>query len=391
MDSRRAWTATIFLFVVGDAVATQTRGPLLRSFQSSFGVSEALLGLVAPAGTLGFVAAILGVGFVTGRIDLRRTMLISVAATTVALLAMSVAPIYALFLVALVGQGAAAGAFRGGDRPILSHLYPARRGRVFSLYALAWAVGAVAGPLVVTGVLAVADWRVTYALLGLWFLPLAVALWRLDLPTSSSNERTLSLAELRRLLGRPAILGSTTAMTLIGGIEGIVFTWLPYYASTLLARDLASALLSVYLLAYIPGRALNTWLIDRVRYLPLALVLAGLSIPALVVAFGGVAGVGLFAVVFVAGLFLSGLFPTVLSYGVDAEPEYSGPINALTTGGTYLGIALAPPVVGWLAERAGIRIAMYLTVALTVLLLGVTAATWAVAGHPEGASNGEGA
>ncbi|MFC6729058.1 MFS transporter, partial [Natronoarchaeum mannanilyticum] len=251
-------------------------------------------------------------------------------------------------------------------------------------------VGAVAGPLVVTGVLAVADWRLTYALLGLWFLPLAVALWRLDLPTSSSNERTLSLAELRRLLGRPAVLGSTTAMTLIGGIEGIVFTWLPYYASTLLARDLASALLSVYLLAYIPGRALNTWLIDRVRYLPLALVLAGLSIPALVVAFGGVSGVGLFAVVFVAGLFLSGLFPTVLSYGVDAEPEYSGPINALTTGGTYLGIALAPPVVGWIAERAGIRIAMYLTVALTVLLLAVTAATWGVAGHPKGSSNGEG-
>ncbi|SNZ17293.1 Predicted arabinose efflux permease, MFS family [Natronoarchaeum philippinense] len=384
MDSRRTWTLTIFLFVVGDAVATQTRGPLLRSFQSSFGVSEALLGLVAPAGTIGFVVAILGVGFVTGRIDLRWTLLAGALATGLALFAMSVAPIYVLFLIALVGQGAAAGAFRGGDRPILSHLFPARRGRVFSLYALAWAIGAVAGPLAVTAVLAVADWRVTYALLGLWFLPLVAVLWRLDLPESASNERTLSLSELRRLLGRPSIFGATSAMTLIGAIEGIVFTWLPYYASTLIARDLANALLSVYLLAYIPGRMANTWLIDRTRYLPLALALTVLSIPTLAVAFAGISGPALFAAVFVAGLCVSGLFPTVLSYGVDAEPEYSGPINALTTGGTYLGIALAPPIVGWLAERAGVQTAMYLTVALTVGLLVVTAATWAVAGHPEG-------
>ena len=382
MERRRAWAATIFLFVIGDAVVTQTRGPLLARFQSSYGVSESLLGLVAPAGTLGFVVAILAVGTVSGRIDLRTALAVSALAAGGALLAMSVAPAYSLFLGALVVQGAAMGAFRGGDRPILSHLYPARRGRVFSLYSLAWSLGAVAGPLIVTGALAVADWRALYAALGLCFLPLAAAVRRLDPPASASDERAISPAAFRRLLGRPAILGATAGMTLIGGVEGVVFTWLPYYAATRLPETLANGLLSAFLLAYVPGSLLCAWVIERVRNLPLAIALAGLSIPALGAAFAGLGGLPLFAVVFLAGLFVSGLFPTVLAYGVDASPEYSGPINALTTGGTYLGIALAPPLVGLIAERASVRAGMYVSVALAACLVAVLAATWAAAGHP---------
>ncbi len=376
MSSRRVWVVAIFLFVMGDAVATQIRGALLPSFQSSFGVSEGLLGLVAPAGTVGFVLAVLAIGFVSGRVDLRRTLLVGIAAMSVALLVMSAAPVYWLFLAVMIGQGGAAGVFRGADRPVLTHLYPSRRGRIFALYSLAWALGAVTGPVLVNAVLAVTDWRVSYVVLGLFFVPIGLLVWRADLPATTDNEQSLSLAGLRVLLHRPAVLGAVGCMTLLGGIEGIFFTWLPYYASTILPRDLANLLLSTFLLAYIPGRVLNTWIIERVEYLPLSFGFTLAAIPVLAVVFSGIGGPPLFALVFLAGFLISGLFPTLLSFGVEASPEHSGPINAMTTGGTYMGIALAPLVVGLVAEVATIGTAMYLTLALAVTLLLGTAVTW---------------
>jgi len=165
-------------------------------------------------------------------------------------------------------------------------------------------------------------------------------------------------------------------MTLLGGIEGIFFTWLPYYASTLVSRNLANLLLSTYLLAYIPGRLLNTWVIERVRYLHLAFGFTLASIPVLFVTFSGISGRPLFVLVFLAGFLISGLFPTLLSFGVDASPEYSGPISAMTTGGTYMGLAIAPLVVGIVAELADIRTAMYLSLVLAVALLVLTVVTW---------------
>lgn len=386
MDSRRVWVVAIFLFVMGDAVATQIRGALLESFQSSFGVSEALLGLVAPAGTVGFVVSVLAIGFVSGRIDLKRTLLIGVAATVVSLLVMSVAPVYWLFLAVMVGQGAAAGAFRGVDRPILSHLYPSRRGRIFALYSLAWALGAVTGPVLVTAVLSVTDWRVTYAILGLFFVPIGLLIWQTELPASTDNEQSLSLDALRTLVRRPAVLGSIGCMALLGGIEGIFFTWLPYYASTIIPRDLANLLLSTFLLAYIPGRVLNTWIIERVNYLYLSFGFTLASIPVLLVTFSGIGGWALFMLVFLAGFLISGLFPTLLSFAVEASPEYSGPISAMTTGGTYTGIALAPLGVGVVAELVDIQAAMYLTLGLAIALLIGTVVTWATTRGSAGAN-----
>lgn len=375
MQSRRLWLAAVFLFVFGDALTLQTRGALLASFRDTFGVSEALLGLVAPAGTVGFVVAVLAVGLLTGRLNLARGLTLGVLLTAACLVVMTGAPVYWLFLLALVGQGTATGVVRGLDRPILSHLYPGQRGRVFALHALAWGLGAVTGPLVVNQVLAVADWRLTYALLAAFFLPLAIVLWRLELPGDVSGERELSVAAFGRLLRTPSILGMAVAMILVGGIEGSVFTWLPYYGIDVVGRQRANLLLSAFLLAYIPGRLAYTWLAERVGYLDLALLLSAGAFPSLYLLFSGLEGQELFAAVFVAGLFTSGFFPLISAFGVDIAPEYSGPVNAIATAGTYGGIAVGPVVVGLLIEQSTVATAMQLPVGLAGGLVAVLALT----------------
>jgi MFS family permease len=231
MDRRTLWTAALFLFVVGDGVTTQVRGALLPSIKESFTVSDSLLGFVAPAGTIGYLLAAIAVGFAASRIGKRRFLLLGAGGTAVFLTLLSQAPTYVLLLVCLVGQGMTIGVFRGLDLPLLGSLYPDERGRLFNLYALTWAVGAVAGPLVVNQVLATSDWQVTFLLLGLVFVPSFLLLTQLELPNDIDRERSFSVAECRELLRNPAVAGMALALLFGGGIEGGFFTWLPTYAA----------------------------------------------------------------------------------------------------------------------------------------------------------------
>lgn len=375
MGRSRAWTLVIFSFVFAEGVATQTRGPILASLEESFGVSEAALGLVAPAGTLGFLAAILATGLLAGRLPIRRTLIVSIVAVVGALVAMSLAPLYAVFLVGLLAQGAASGSFRGVDRVVLSHLYPSRRGRMYTAYALVWAIGAVVGPQLVSAVLAVADWRAVFVVVALLFVPSAVAASRISLP-SMDAERSLSRADLRALLRRPAVVGACAAMVLVGSLEGVMFTWLAYYAEGFYQTATANLLLSVYLLAYVPARLGYAYAVERVPYLALLFLVIVPVVPALAVTFSGATGIPFFAAVFVAGAGISGGYPTLTAYAVEAAPEYSGPLNALTNGSLYVGMALAPAAVGVVAEAYGIGRALWLTVVVAGALLVAVAATW---------------
>lgn len=379
--SRRLWLAAIFLFVIGDGITIQTRGPLLRSFEADFGVSEALLGIVAPAGTLGFVVAALVAGMLAGRIDIKRWIILGIGLTGLSLLFMSGAPLYWLFLVFLVSQGTAAGVVRGLDRTILSHLYPENRGRIFTVHSLAWAVGAVIGPLLVNWVLARGSWRLTYVVLGLFFLPLVGLIWWEGLPGAVGAERALSASALRQVLKEPLVIGMTLAITLVGITEGIVFTWLPFYASEFVSEPRANLLLTVYLVAYIPGRLLYIWLLTRVSSLPLALGLSLAFLLPLGVIVLGTTGLSLFLAAFVAGFFTAGLFPLVSTFGVEAMPEYTGPITALGTAGTYLGLAIGPVILGVIAESVGIVTAMPVTWGLAAAIPLVLSVTWVLAIH----------
>ncbi len=366
---RRTFLALAFWFVAGDAMTMQTRGPLLASFEADFGVSEGLLGLVAPAGTVGFVVAIIAVGFLAGQVDVRRTLLIGVGGTVAALVALAAAPVYWLFLAALVAQGAMMGVFRGVDRPLLSHLYPARLGRTFVLYGLAWSLGAVTGPILVSAVLELTGWRWTFLLLALWFLPVFAVLWARGVPTATWSEHELDVDALRQLVARPRIRGVLASMALLGGIEGIMFTWLPYYARTLMGPDLANLTLSAYLLAYVPGRVAYARLVGRHAYFPLAIATVAVALPMFVVVLLAPTPPIVLAAIFLVGIPVSGLFPLLSAYGVETATEYSGPLSALTTAATYVGIASAPVLVGVLAELYGIAVGMIVVPALGVVLL----------------------
>ncbi|CCQ33361.1 major facilitator superfamily MFS 1 protein [Halorhabdus tiamatea SARL4B] len=375
MNNRRRWTAAIFTFVLGDAIALQMRGAVLPRVAADFEIPEALLGLVAPAGTLGFLLAVLAVGLVAGHLPIRRTMLAGLGVAIFALLAMALAPVYVLFLGFLLIQGTADGVGRALDRPVLSHLYPDQRGRTFNLYAMAWAVGGASAPLLANAVIAVADWRLVFSLVAaLFVVPVALLARATDLE-SVAGERQLTVARLREVMSDPAVLGMAAALVFSGGIEGSLFTWLPYFASQRVTESQANLVLSGVLVSYIPARAAYGLVIERFEYLAVTFVLAVVATPLVYLAFTTESIAVFVAAIVATGVAVSSFFPTLSAFGVDEHPAYSGPISAIATGANYLGMSLFPPLVGLASSYVGLGTALSLLAGAFVCLGAIIAAT----------------
>ncbi|MFB6128992.1 MAG: sugar MFS transporter [Halorhabdus sp.] len=375
MHNRTRWTLAIFTFVLGDAIALQMRGAVLPQVAADFDVPEALLGLVAPAGTLGFLLAVLAVGLVAGHLPIRRTMLAGLGVAVLALLAMAIAPIYVVFLGLLLVQGTADGVGRALDRPVLSHLYPDRRGRTFNLYAMAWAIGGASAPLLANVVIAVADWRLVFPIVAALFVVPVVLLARATDLESVAGERELTVTRLRAVIADPAVLGMAAALVFSGGIEGSIFTWLPYFASQRMTDSQANLVLSAVLVSYIPARAVYGLVIDRFDYLAVTFVLAVVSAPLAYLAFSTDSLAVFVAAIVATGVTVSSFFPTLSAFGVDEHPAYSGPVSAIATGANYLGISVFPPLVGLTSSYVGLGTALSLLAGAFVCLGVIIAVT----------------
>jgi fucose permease len=373
VDSRRWWTLAVFAFIALEGATLQLQGAIIPVLREQFGTPEWQLGLVAPAGTIGFLLFVAAVGAVAGRLDTRRLLLVGIVGTGLGVFVMGLVPSFGFFLAALVVRGAFAGIGRGSDRPLLSHLYPHRRGRLFGYYDMMWAVAAA---------LALGDWRLAYYALGVSFVPVAALVWLLPSPSVDGGDDPLTLPAVRRVGRSPAVQVMAIGILFATGIEGGLFTWLTTYADGRVAPSLVPVSLSVLLGAYVPGRFVAGSLSERFGYVPLAFGLGALCTAATAYTFLFASGRSILIGVFGIGLTLSGLYPTLLAYATGAAPEHSAPINALALVLSSCGIAGVPAVMGFVIDDVGIAPAMRLLFVPLCGLLLVTAVAWVRVDRP---------
>lgn len=372
--NRRAWTVAIFASLGLAGAVLMVRGPVLPELATAFGAPEWQLGLIAPAATLGYLVAVTAVGFGAGHLPPRRLVVAGLGGTAVALGLLGAAPSLPTFLVAVALQGATVGAFRGRTRPLLSHFYPTRRGRVYSYYDMTWAAGATLGPLLVIAVLALAPWRWVFWVLAAAYALVAAFVWSLSEPELESEERPLAREDVLALLRRPEILGMVAVMFFATGVEGGLFLWLPTYAAGELPDWLAGAVLSLMILGYVPGRFAYGRLAERVGYVRLLVGILGALLPVYLLTFFVAGGLWLLPGILAIGVLLSGAFPLLVSYATDATPEYSGPVTAVAAVAGSLGVGVVPAMMGFAISSGDAAAGMELLVVPLVASIGLVVA-----------------
>ena len=357
-DNKKKWTISALLYLGFGAVVMQMRGAMLPNFQQEFGVSESLLGLVSPAGTLGFTVVALTMGMVAGRVDIRKYIQAGALLTAITTFFIGLAPFYSLLLVAIVLRGMAGGLPGGLTRPILSHLYPEDRGRIFNIHEAVWALGAACGPIVATLVLQFSNWRTGYYLLGFAFLPVFFLMLRSSDFPAEIKEKPITYSQFMEIIKNPVIVSVGIILFLNVGVEGGFFTWLPYYLSQSMPHSVANFALTGFIGAYVPGRLLNSYLANKFSLTSLLLVASTIVTILIIFAFFFTKGYNQIFVIIGIGFFISTIFPNLFALATKSYPHHSGPINGLVMTFDPLGISIVPVIMGIIADKFGITASM---------------------------------
>lgn len=253
-------------------------------------------------------------------------------------------------------------------------LQPDRRERNMTLWTAAGSLGAVAGPLLLAGLLAAHfGWRPLFVFLALLTLPvLTLSAWQRDVHTSEPGEAGL-LAALRGALvelRRPAVLRWLTLLECSDLLLDVLLGFLGLYLVDAVHATPAQAALAVTVWtgAGLAGNLLLLPLLSRLdglRYLRASAVAALAIFPAMLLSPGFAPKLILLAVL--AGI-NSGWYP-VLQARLYAElPDRSGTVMAVSTiFGT--GAGLLPFLIGLAAQEVGVGTALWLLLAGPAIIL----------------------
>jgi predicted MFS family arabinose efflux permease len=384
--ARAAVTAYFALYGVVLAVWV-TRLPAIKQ---QLRLSDGLLGLALLAIPAGVLAVTLIAGRIVDRAGSARLTRAGGIAMALLLLGPAVARGLWSLAAVLLAFGVAAGALNVGMNANGVALERVSGRRIITSLHAAYSLGALAGA-VLGGLSARAGLSplATFAATGLPAAAVAAAAGRWlvsrDLERDATPASTRHQAgpgagaaqpvrgEWRgqrrgRWRGHPAamvaLLGAIGLCALLG--EGAVADWSAVYLRDTLGTSAAFAALGYagFSVAMAAGRLAGDRLADR--FGPVWLVRGGSLIAAAGLAAGLASGspVGGVAGFAVLGAGLSGVAPQVFLAGSQADPARPGHGLARVVGLSYLGMVGGPPAVGGLASLIGLRLALWLPVAL---------------------------
>ena len=370
--------ALVYLAFVSLGLPDGLIGVAWPSIRAYFNLPLDALGSLLVMFTAGYLVS----SFISGRVlsvmSVGTLLALSCLATAVSLIGYAFAPVWLMIVTLAIVAGLGAGAIDAGLNTFAATEFSARM--VNWLHAC-YGVGAIAGPMIMTSVLAARHpWQRGYAMVGGWQLALALCflLTRRLWPSVSSTPVQFS-GEVTRAsnistLKLPAIWLSVAVFFVYTGIEAAAGTWA--YSLFTEARGVsmatAGAWVSIYWGGLTAGRLLSgvvTGFVPPHRLVRWCII--GIALGA------GLIWSNLTSLLSFFGLGLMGLasapvFPSLIA----ATPARLG--RAHTANGVgfqiaaaVLGQSLLPALIGLMAQKAGLEIVGPALLVSTLVLAGL--------------------
>ena len=354
----------------GTMVARLVISPMVPLLTDAFGVSNGAIGLALTGMWACYALVQFPSGVLADRYGERPIILLALALTGVASLALVAATSYPLFVIFTVALGAGAGLHYSVGTTLVTRLFT-RTGRAIGIHVTGGPLAGLLTPVAVAYVAARYGFRAAFVLgAAVAFVVLLLFGWRVrPTPPARPDVRMRSRfepASIVELLSRPEIAFTTLLASLATFTWQATSSFLPAFlvASRGMSVELASALFSVYFVVLGVVQPATGWLSDRVgRDATTALTMA-----TGIVGYGLLAGTDSLAGAAVAvplvGFAMSWGGP-LQSRFMDhlADEERASGFGLVRT--VYMGIgALGSGVVGTLADAAGWTVAFFLLAGL---------------------------
>jgi len=357
--------------------------PLFGTFQSTYGVSNAVVGSAFTALMLAYAATQFPSGALADRIGGVAVVTGGAVLAALAALALSATLPFLVVVVVMVLVGVGTGAHKTVAVRLLSRVYPERTGRALGVLDTAGAFGGVVAPAAVVAATDLADWRAVFLAGGVAGLLLAgafVVRTPARVPERTAAENADGEGAYRRLFGdRRFLVFVALTLAFSFAYNGAV-AFFPLYLTdaaglpTGTANLVYAALFGVSLVQLLTGALSDR--VGRLGVIGATLALATLGLVAtLLLPAGRPLPVAVAVVAF--GLGSHGFRPVRGAYLVALVPDSvaGGALGVVRTGIMGAG-AVAPAVVGVVADAAGFRVAFSLLAAAMGLAVVLCGAVW---------------
>lgn len=357
--------------------------PLLQPVAVEFGVTAASLGVVTTAAWLGSAAPRIPAGYLLTRFS--RTAV--VAGTGVWLSGAALFTFVADSILHLtVGAfllGLSSGVYFVSAKPLASELYPDSVGTILGIIGSTSQAAAVGAPLVLSGILLVGDWRLTFLLVAAGAA--AVTIWllwatrRTDLPAAGAADRSLRAAVRAQW---PLILVAVVTLGAVGFTWNALFNLYGDYLTVVKGISPATGrlLLSLVFVAGGVGYLVAGRITDRFPTIPLLLVFGvayvaavfaltiASSLIGVVLASLAIGGLFFSAIIATEEFMLSSLpdrhrassFAVYSAISISIQAGGAGVVGTLVAGGTSYTLAFRGLALSVLAVLAVVAV-LYLT------------------------------
>lgn len=351
---------------------------LLPNIKAAFAVDNATAGLAVTLIWVTYGLMQFPAGALVDRVGERLLLTASLVAAAAGVVAFSLTPVFALFLLACAVFGLGTGLFGPPRATVLTRTYPENDGAAFGLVLAAGSVGAAALPVAASLLVDSIGWRGTLGLAGPAFLALAAATWwavperdrAADAPNRSAGETARAVYEA---VSRRSVVVAIAAISLaLFAFQGLTAFYVTYLVDDKgLSQPMAASLFALLFLAGAGFQSAAGGAADRFGYDRVLVALAAGSVLPLV-ALPLVDGVLPLAAVTVGIALRMAIGPVSNAYVVRIlHDDVQGVAWGLLRTVFFLIGSSGSWVIGVLADRGLFDVAFWLLAALTAVTAGL--------------------
>jgi len=340
-----------------------------QDFQLTDTLSNLLLMLVY----VWFVLFSIPTGILMGKIGRKKTVLISIVITAIALFVPFVAYTMVTVLIALALLGIGNAMLQVSLNPLLGDIVPdSKLASNLTFGQFVKAISSFSGPLLVGGAaLYFNNWRLLFPLFGVISIIAAVWLNAINVSETANTGQKGSFKESFGLLGDKVILGLFIGILLVVGIDVGLNVSIPKYLMIKGNLALAEAGIgtSMYFAAKTAGAFVGAILLARFSARKFYTTTMVLAIVSLIYTLVVNSVTGIYIGIFLLGLTVSNVFSIIYSIALLHKPAFRNEISSLMMMG-IIGGAIIPLLMGVVTDSYGLSEGMLVLGICMVYLLG---------------------
>jgi fucose permease len=351
-------------------------GTILPDLSGRFKLTPKQNGTIAVMQALGLIIASIAVGPLMDNEGKKVGLVLGLALITIALFILPRANGYGSIMLCLFLLGLGGGIVVTGANALASDVSASNRGTALNLLNLFFGLGGLLTPFISANFFKRDSVKLCYLIAFLTAITLAINIFTtMPAPTGA---KSFVFADVAAVLGKPSLGLLALMLFLYVACEVGVWNWL---AQHLIAQGVPESralnILSLgFALGLLLGRVVVSQVLKTVKAEEVTLVAAILMAVTTLIMLQARGSTAAWIAVFVAGVAMSPVFPTILAMVGDRFPTMTGTATGLAISAGWLGLAVSSRIIGSIAggDPRRLKKALLVLPAASVVMIGVNLA-----------------